>query len=151
MNRTSDEEKKMKTGLTAAGIALLCVIGLAFASFAGPSADGDGDGVFNVLDNCSARANGPPNDCDTDDDGYGNYCDGDFNQSNTTTATDFSARFLPDFKAGSDKAPLDGTDMNCTGGTVTATDFSQFFLPNFKSGKPGPSGLHCAGTIPCDL
>jgi len=140
----------MKTGLTAAGIALLCVIGLAFASFAGPSADGDGDGVFNVLDNCSTIPNAGALDCDTDDDGYGNFCDGDFNQSNSTNATDFSTRFLPDFKAGVDKAPIDGTDMNCSGG-VNASDFSTRFLPNFKLGKPGPSGLHCAGTIPCDL
>jgi hypothetical protein len=140
----------MKTGLTAAGIALLCVIGLAFASFAGPAQDGDGDGVFNVLDNCSTISNKAPNDCDTDDDGYGNYCDGDFNQTNQTNATDFTTRFLPDFKAGSDKAPIDGTDMNCSG-TVNATDFTQRFLPNFKLGKPGPSGLFCAGTVPCDL
>lgn len=140
----------MKTGLTAAGIALLCVIGLAFASFAGPAQDGDGDGVFNVLDNCSTISNKAPNDCDTDDDGYGNYCDGDFNQSNSTNATDFTTRFLPDFKAGTDKAPIDGTDMNCSG-TVNATDFTARFLPNFKSGKPGPSGLFCAGTVPCDL
>ena len=48
----------MKTGVMAAGIALLCVTGLAFASFAGTAADSDGDGVFNVLDNCSALANG---------------------------------------------------------------------------------------------
>lgn len=138
----------MKTGLTAAGIALLCVIGLAFASFAGPSADGDGDGVFNVLDNCSTRANAAPNDCDTDNDGYGNYCDGDFNQSNSVNATDFSAHFLPSFSSGVPAAT--GTDMNCSGG-INATDFSGFFLPSFKAGAPGPSGLHCAGTIPCDL
>lgn len=140
----------MKIGLTAAGIALLCVIGLAFASFAGPSTDTDGDGVFNVLDNCSSLKNAPPLDCDTDDDGYGNRCDGDFDQSKTVNATDFSVRFLPDFKAGKDNAPVDGTDMDCSS-TINATDFSGFFLPQFKLGKPGPSGLFCAGTVPCDL
>jgi len=138
----------MKSGLIAAGIALVCVTGLAFASFAGPSADNDGDGVFNVLDNCSTRANAAPLDCDTDNDGYGNLCDGDFNQSNATDATDFSVSFLPDFKKGTDAGK--GTDMNCSG-VVDATDFSTGFLPQFKTGKPGPSGLHCAGTIPCDL
>lgn len=142
----------MKSGLTAAGIALLCVTGMAFASFAGPSADNDGDGVFNVLDNCSTISNKAPTDCDTDNDGYGNVCDGDFNQTNTVNATDFSGIFLPDFKTGKDAGK--GTDMNCTapsGGAVNATDFGSFFLPQFKKGKPGPSGLHCAGTIPCDL
>jgi len=138
----------MKRGLTAAGIALLCVTGLAFASFAGPSADNDGDGVFNVLDNCSTIANAAPVDCDTDNDGYGNLCDGDYNQSNTTDATDFGTFFVPDFKKGTDSGK--GTDSNCNG-TVDATDFGVGFIPQFKSGKPGPSGLHCAGTIPCDL
>jgi hypothetical protein len=138
----------MKIGLTAAGIALLCVIGLAFASFAGPSTDSDGDGVFNVLDNCSALKNAPPADCDTDDDGYGNACDGDFDQNKATTAADFSSKFVPDFKKGTDSGT--GTDMDCNG-TVSAGDFSSRFVPNFKAGKPGPSGLFCAGTVPCDL
>jgi hypothetical protein len=140
----------MRSGTLAIAIIALWAGGLSLAAMAGPSADTDGDGVFNVLDNCSLRANPPPNDCDTDDDGYGNYCDADFNQNNAVSATDFVTRFLPDFKAGQDKAPLDGTDMNCNG-TVTATDFTQYFLPHFKSGKSGPSGLHCAGTVPCDL
>lgn len=140
----------MKTGLMAAGIALLCAMGLAFASFAGPSTDTDGDGVFNVLDNCVSIPNAAPGDCDTDNDGYGNMCDGDFDQNLSVVATDFNARFVPDFKAGVDKAPLDGTDMDCNG-AVVATDFNAKFVPQFKAGKPGPSGLFCAGTIPCDL
>lgn len=138
----------MKTGLMAAGISLLCVTGIAFASFAGPAQDNDGDGVFNVLDNCSTIANAGALGCDTDDDGYGNVCDGDFDQSNTVNANDFSVKFLPDFKKGVDSGI--GTDMDCSG-AVNANDFSVRFLPQFKSGKPGPSGLHCAGTIPCDL
>jgi len=138
----------MKMGLTAAGIALLCVTGLAFASFAGPAADFDGDGVYNVLDNCSTIANAGVLSCDTDDDGYGNVCDGDFDQSNTVNATDFSAKFLPAFGTGVDVG--NGTDMDCSG-VVNATDFSARFLPQFKAGTPGPSGLHCAGTVPCDL
>lgn len=140
-----------KNGALALAIVALCATGLSIAALAGPSADTDGDGVFDVLDNCSARANPPPTqDCDTDDDGYGNFCDGDFNNDYVVNATDFTVRFLPDFKAGTDKAPVDGTDMNCNG-VVAATDYIPHFLPQFKQGKPGPSGLHCAGTIPCDL
>lgn len=140
----------MKIGLTAAGIALAGITGLAFASFAGPAQDFDGDGVFNVLDNCSTIANAAPLDCDTDNDGYGNYCDGDFDQSGGVNATDFLQKFLPDFAPpGLDKGT--GTDMDCSGG-VNATDFLQRFLPQFAPpGLPGPSGLHCAGTVPCDL
>ena len=138
----------MKTGVMAAGIALLCVTGLAFASFAGPATDTDGDGVFNVLDNCSALANGGALGCDTDDDGYGNACDGDFDQSNTVNANDFTNHFSASFKSGVPSAT--GTDMDCSG-IVNANDFTNKFAPQFKAGKPGPSGLHCAGTVPCDL
>jgi hypothetical protein len=138
----------MKTGLMAAGTALLCITGLAFASFAGPAQDNDGDGVFNVLDNCSLTPNAGVLGCDTDDDGYGNVCDGDFDQNKATNATDFTAKFVPDFKKGVDSGI--GTDMDCNG-AVNSTDFTARFVPNFKSGKPGPSGLHCAGTVPCDL
>jgi len=136
----------MKTGLMAAGIALLCAMGLAFASFAGPSVDTDGDTVFDVLDNCRLLANKAPGDCDTDNDGYGNACDGDFDNNKTTNATDFG-KFVPDFKKTADSGI--GSDMDCNG-VVNATDFGKF-VTNFKATKPGPSGLFCAGTIPCDL
>jgi hypothetical protein len=140
----------MRNGALAGVLAALCAAGLAIAAFAGPATDTDGDGVFDVVDNCLARKNPPPSDCDTDNDGYGNYCDGDFNNDKAVNATDFTARFLPDFKAGTDKVPIDGTDMNCNG-VVSATDYIPHFLPQFKQGKPGPSGLFCAGTVPCDL
>lgn len=111
--------------------------------------DTDGDGVYDVLDNCRTIPNAGSLDCDTDDDGYGNVCDGDFNNDFVVNAVDFTTRFLPDFKAGTDKAPFDGTNMTC--GQSQSFGFTQRFLPQFKQGKPGPSGLHCAGTIPCDL
>jgi hypothetical protein len=140
----------MKTGLMAAGIALLCAMGLAFASFAGPSTDVDGDTVFDVLDNCLNIKNAAPLDCDTDNDGYGNVCDGDFDQNKAVNANDFNLRFVPDFKLGLDKGIQDGTDMDCNG-SVNANDFNVRFVPQFKAGVPGKSGLFCAGTVPCDL
>jgi len=133
------------------GIAILATVGsvgIAGSALAGPAADADSDGVFDVLDNCSTLANAPPLDCDTDDDGYGNACDGDFDQTHIVNAADFSTYFLPDFITGTDGGT--GTDMNCAG-TTASTDFSTHFVPQFKAGKPGPSGLHCAGTVPCDL
>ena len=54
---------------------------------------------------------------------------------------------MPDFKKGVDLPPVDGTDMDCNG-SVNAVDFG-LFVPQFKAGKAGPSGLDCAGTIPC--
>ena len=121
---------------------------LAAASLAGPATDTDGDTVFDVLDNCLNIANKAPGDCDTDNDGYGNMCDGDFDQNLAVNAVDFNTRFVPDFKQGI-PGPT-GTDMDCNG-SLSGTEFNQRFVPQFKLGKPGPSGLHCAGTVPCDL
>jgi hypothetical protein len=120
--------------------------------------DQDGDGMPDVLDSCIAIANGPvatvapgcyvaPIQVDTDGDGYGNPCDGDFDQSNTVGGEDFaSPYFLDDFTAGTDSGI--GTDMDCGGG-VGGEDFSPLFLNQYTSGFPGPSGLSCAGTVPC--
>lgn len=128
--------------------AFVCVLAASFPlmAFAGPAPDGDGDNVPDVLDNCSALANASPLDCDTDNDGYGNACDGDFNNSGGTDGTDFNPTFLADFTGGTDGGT--GTDMNCSG-AVDGTDFNPFFLNQFTQGSPGPSGLGCAGTTPC--
>jgi hypothetical protein len=140
----------MKTGLMAGGIALLATLGLSLAASAGPAQDNDGDGVFNVLDNCSDVPNGPPQDCDTDDDGYGNICDGDFDNDLGTLPNDFTDIWTPDFTT----TGLDGgsgTDMDCDG-YVLSNDFTDLWSPQFSNfGIPGPSGLNCAGTVPCDL
>lgn len=138
----------MKTGLMAGGIALLATLGLSFAAFAGPSQDQDTDGVYDVLDNCLTVPNGPPQDCDTDNDGYGNMCDGDFDQDNFTFAGDFDIWFN-DFSTTSYDGGT-GTDMDCDG-YVFATDFDLWFPQFSTTSTPGPSGLHCAGSVPCDL
>jgi hypothetical protein len=137
----------MKTGLMAGGIALLATLGLSFAAFAGPSTDSDGDGVFDVLDNCRDVSNAAPNDCDDDTDGYGNICDGDFNNDNFTDSSDFPI-FNTDFVnlATGDVV----TDMNCDD-YVDSSDFPLFNSQFISPGAPGPSGLYCAGNPPCDL
>ena len=105
-------------------------------------------------DNCVDVPNAPPLDCDTDGDGYGNACDGDFTQNGVIDATDFTSVFLVDFATGVDGGT--GTDMNCSG-TVDATDFLDFgpapwltpsFLRGFRLGNPGP-GLSCADSGTC--
>lgn len=113
----------------------------------GLAADSDGDGVDDALDNCLLVPNAPPADCDTDQDGYGNACDGDFDQGLTVNANDWKFFWFPDWtQGGSDSGT--GTDMNCDG-HVTAGDFTAYFGPAFGSGEVGPSGLACAGSPPC--
>jgi hypothetical protein len=138
----------MKKGLMAGGIALLATLGLSFTAFAGPSVDTDGDGVFDVLDNCVTVPNAFPADCDTDNDGYGNRCDGDFDQDMFVLPSDFSI-WVSDFGTGYDTSGT-GTDMDCDG-YVLPSDFTIWNSYFTGSGSPGPSGLYCAGTIPCDL
>lgn len=123
--------------------ALALLLALPTASF---GADADNDGVDDALDNCLLVPNAAPADCDTDQDGYGNACDGDFDQGLTVNANDWKFLWFPDWVAGVDSGT--GTDMDCDG-AVTADDFTGFFLPAFQSGEVGPSGLACAGAPPC--
>ena len=111
---------------------------LAMAAPAWGVLDDDGDGVANSADNCLFVSNAAPANCDTDSDGFGSACDGDFDQSGHVSATDFSDHFLPDFGTGTDSGT--GTDMDCSG-IVNATDFGTYFLPQFlPPGSPGPAG-----------
>jgi len=140
----------MKTGLISGGIALIATLGFSAMALAGMSEDNDLDGIYDVLDNCSALYQDTTigQDCDTDDDGYGNMCDGDFDNGLTTDSGDFSIWFADYDPNGTDSGS--GTDMDC-GGTVDSGDFSMWFNQYNGSGMPGESGLHCAGTVPCDL
>jgi hypothetical protein len=123
---------------------------------AGVAPDTDGDGVPDVLDRCmiDSRNAVAPATCDSDTDGYGNICDGDFNQDFAVNSTDFGMFFVPAFK-GIDPAPWpQGMDMDCNA-ALGGTDFGMFFVPKFKNvpavggNKPGPSGLACAGQPGC--
>jgi len=92
--------------------------------------DTDGDGIYDDRDNCTLKRN--PDQRDTDSDGYGNYCDADFNNDRIVNAIDlalFRQGFLSD-------DPL--RDIN-SDGIVNAVDlalFKKLFLR-----PPGPSGL----------
>jgi hypothetical protein len=156
----------MKLGILAILFAGLLLVGLPLASTAGPAPDMDSDTVPDVIDNCKTVPNAAPLDCDVDQDGYGNWCDCDFDQNFSCNAADFNnpgnpaaPQFLPAFNP----PPLAGAsveDMDCNL-TVNAADFSNAaeplggFLNGFNGTGgyiapiPGPSGLPCAGNVPC--
>lgn len=135
----------MKIGVLATTLAVLMITGFSFTAAAGPAGDADSDGTFDVLDFCSADPQAPsPVGCDTDTDGYGNRCDGDYNDDGLTNINDFAA-FGSAF--GSSGAPgFAEQDMNCDG-LVNINDFA-LFGSAFGS-PPGPSGLSCQGDPNC--
>ena len=128
----------------------LCTLITAFPllALAGPAADSDGDGVANIIDNCSSIPNAGTAGCDSDLDGYGNLCDGDFNNDLSVDGADFSPTFLSDFAGGTmslnGNGDPNGSDMNCDA-AVDGADFNPPFIDQFIAGTPGPSGLACAG------
>ncbi|MEM7408856.1 MAG: carboxypeptidase-like regulatory domain-containing protein [Myxococcota bacterium] len=134
--------------------------------------DNDSDGLGNACDNCVDTPNGPldPDEGenvqrDTSRDGYGNICDGDmhpnaandgdvdgedFNSGAGSPEVSFLDCFtaikVPQSDPRCEEADLDGDD------DIDGEDFSPHFLRQFTAnGIPGPSGLSCAGTVPCPL
>ncbi|MFK7887448.1 MAG: endonuclease/exonuclease/phosphatase family protein [Gammaproteobacteria bacterium] len=96
----------------------------------GPGDDGDGDDVTDFQDNCVGRFN--PNQRDTDEDGFGNLCDADFDQDNVVNFRDLGSFRILTLSNDPD------ADFNGDG-NVNAMDLgilrTLFFAP------PGPSGL----------
>ncbi len=100
--------------------------------------DQDADGVPDGEDNCVAVPN--PDQRDTNVDGYGNVCDADLNNDGGVDFLDLGILKSHFFSTNAD------CDLNGDG----SVDFLDLGL--MKSGffqPPGPSGLACAGTIPC--
>ncbi|HEY8153602.1 MAG TPA: trypsin-like serine protease [Myxococcota bacterium] len=106
--------------------------------------DQDLDGVGDPEDNCLTVANGDQ--LDTNLDGYGNLCDGDFDGDDAVGSPDFTLLKLAYLKGQGD--PGYDADIDLDGdGVVGSVDFSLF--RNMYLSPPGPSGLACAGTPPC--
>ena len=92
----------MKINIITLGCAILLAVGLSLGVGAGPIVDTDGDGVIDGIDNCAGLRNAEQ--CDTDQDGYGNGCDGDFDKNQVAGVSDFNT-----FGAAFGDADLDAT------------------------------------------
>jgi streptogramin lyase len=112
--------------------------------------DDDGDGVADTSDNCRLLAS--PDQTDSNLDGFGNRCDADYASPGNPGGDlfvgggDFT-RFRDAFQTSVGQpgysAEIDGN----SDGSIGAEDFT-IFRSLFQR-PPGPSGLVCAGAIPC--
>ncbi len=96
-----------------------------------PLGDSDFDGLLDVNDNCTLTGNRDQRDSDLD--GYGNACDGDFNNDGNTDFTDLAYLKSVFFSNDAD-GDLDGD------GTVNFQDLAALKLMFFSA--PGPSGVN---------
>jgi len=102
----------------------------------GGGSDLDGDGVCDAFDTCLLTPN--PAQIDTDLDGCGNQCDGDFTQDGIVGGPDFSV-FVSAFFARSAGSPGFNPHVDANGdGLVGGPDFGSF-ARQLASGTPGPS------------
>jgi hypothetical protein len=95
--------------------------------------DTDGDGVPDSGDNCTQVANASQ--CDSDGDGYGNRCDGDFNGNGATNAQD-TVLLRQQLGQPSVAPGYHPADLNCNG-AVNAQDTTLF--RSLLGKPPGPS------------
>ncbi len=91
--------------------------------------DSDNDGVLDATDNCTEVHN--PEQRDTDDDGYGNYCDADFDNSEFVNFADL-AIFKSKFGTNDEDGDLDSS------GFVNFADLAIF--KSLFGQPPGPAG-----------
>jgi len=97
--------------------------------------DADGDGVADAQDNCIALANAIQ--ADSDNDGYGNLCDGDLNNNGVTNAQDY-VLFRQQLGQPSTPPTYNVADLNGNG-SVNAQDYVLF---RQRLGVPSGPSVH---------
>ena len=105
--------------------------GIRYAAGLTDEPDTDGDGVSDSIDNCQLV----PNDAqlDTNADGFGNACDGDFNGDCVVNTVDLGVMRANFFATGTNDADLNGD------GAVSVIDLG--LLRTLFFAAPGPSGI----------
>jgi len=111
--------------------------------------DGDDDGIADADDNCTTEPNADQR--DSNQDGFGNLCDPDFNDDGVVGVPDVVFLASSFEREAADPRFDPDTDLDGDGATDDA-DFEIFRA--MMSGPPGPSGLACAqpfhdGSTPC--
>jgi hypothetical protein len=109
-----------------------------------PAPDGDGDGVADAHDDCLERANADQ--ADADRDGFGNACDADFDDNGVVGVSDW-ARLAVAFGAAAG-SPRYAAELDLDADGVVGT-LDLVRVARSLGSAPGPSGLACAGTVPC--
>ena len=106
--------------------------------------DGDSDGIADGEDDCAVVPDTLQ--LDSDHDGYGNACDADYDDNGTVGLSDFLA-FGQAFGKTS-ASPAWNPEIDANGdGKIGMADF--LALGAAFGNPPGPSGLACAGSVPC--
>jgi hypothetical protein len=117
-------------------LALTIAINSLFASVALAIADSDSDGVLDSADNCLLSPN--PLQRDTDSDGYGNFCDPDFDNNLIVNAADLAYTKTKFFTIDPD-ADLNGD------GIVNAADLAILKTYFFREPGPGAEATYTVG------
>ncbi len=122
----------------------IALVGVSYLILA-PDVDTDSDGVIDALDNCSARSNATQ--VDSDADGVGNRCDGDFNNNSVVNSQDY-VLFRQQLGQPSVAPTYNKADINANG-VVNSQDYV-LFRGLLGSSPATESGL-CNATWPCPV
>ena len=115
------------------------------SSTSAPAVDTDGDGIIDNRDNCIDVSN--TSQLDTNSDGYGNMCDADYDNDGIVGLSDYGIfRNSYQTEVGS---PGYNVDVDKDGDSIIAIGEFGLISAQMEAQVPGPSGLSCAGTIPC--